>query len=260
MNDKELWPLDPAVEAIPDQGGEVEIDLLELFFWLLENAKQIIAAALAGMLVLALYSFVLATPMYKATSRIYVTNSKDEATSIAVADFQIGNYLAEDYQEVLDSWEIYDAVIQNLGLDFEYTELKRMLEIDNPDETRILDLSVTSDDPQEAADIANEYAKVASEFIAETMDVSAPTLLSSALPPEKPVRPRKLLYTALGFVLGGMIMVGVLTVRFLMDDKIKASDDLRKYADLAVLAVVPANNGQVDSEEGARKKKRRKSK
>lgn len=262
MNDKELQQVTPAAEAPVEQKGEIEIDLLELFYRLLENAKRIIAGALVGMLLMALYSFVLATPMYEATSRIYVTNPhNDAATTVAVSDFQIGNYLASDYQEVFESWEIHDAVIKNLGLDYKLEEIEGMLEIENPDDTRILNMTVTSDDPQEAVDIANEYAKVARSYISKTMDTGEPTLLSSALLPERPVRPRKLLYTALGFILGGMIMAGVVTVQFMMDDKIKTSDDLRKYLDMPSLAVIPTNLAEAKAERApaSGKKRRRKS-
>ena len=96
MRDKELHQLDPSVSGVAEADGEIEIDLLELFYRLLENAKMIIAAAVAGMLLMALYSFVLATPMYEATCRIYVTNASDSA--INLSDLQIGTYLTSDYK------------------------------------------------------------------------------------------------------------------------------------------------------------------
>ncbi len=231
MNDREL-----------ERGGPFEIDLLELFYRLLENGWRILAAALAGMLLAALYSCALATPVYEATSRIYVTNSSgDAAGQVAVSDFQIGNYLTSDYRQLFESWEIHDAVIRNLGLELDCDALKERLRIENPDDTRILNMTVAWDDPLQAARIANEYATVARAYISRTMDTGEPTLLSSARAPSEPVRPRKLLYTALGFLLGGLLAAGALTVRFLLDDRIKSAEDLRKYLEMPVLAVVPAN-------------------
>lgn len=241
MKDRELQHLEQRANGGMEMDGEIEIDLLELFYRLLENAKKIIAAAVAGMLLFALYSFVLATPMYEATCRIYVTNASDSA--INLSDLQIGSYLTTDYQEVFKSWEVHEQVIQNLGLDYTYEELEGMLEVTNPSDTRILNVTVTSDDPQEAKTMANEYADVARAYISRTMDTNEPSILSAALLPDRPVRPRKLLNMALGLVIGALAMIAVITVQFLMDDKIKTADDIRKYTDMASLAVVPVNEG-----------------
>lgn len=248
MKDKELQRLDQVPESSMDVGGEYEIDLLELFYRLLENAKKIIAAALVGMLLFAFYSFVLATPLYEATCRLYVTNANDSA--INLSDLQIGNYLTSDYQEVFDTWEVHEMVLQNLGLDYTYEQLQGMIKISNPSDTRILDVTITSDDPKEAMDMANTYAEVSRSYISLTMDTNEPTILSKALLPTKPVSPRKLFNTALGFVLGAMVMIGIITIQFLLDDKIKTSDDIRKYTDMAALAVVPANESYARSERG----------
>ena len=238
--DKELQRLDQGHVNSMEMGGEIEIDLLELFYRLLENAKKIIIAAVIGMLIFAFYSFVLATPLYEATCRIYVTNAGDSA--INLSDLQIGNYLASDYQEVFNTWEVHEAVIRGLNLDYTYEELENMITVSNPSDTRILNVTITSEDPQEAADMANEYAEVARSYISRTMDTNEPTVLSSALVPKKSVKPRKMFNTALGFVLGALVMMGVVTVQFLLDDKIKTADDIRKYTDMAALSVVPSND------------------
>ena len=257
MKDKELQRLEQGVESGAGMSEEIEIDLLELFYRLLENVKKIIAGAVIGMLLFAFYSFVLATPMYEATCRIYVTNASDSA--INLSDLQIGSYLTSDYQEVFDTWEVHEKVRQNLGLDYTYEELGKMLTVSNPSDTRILDVTIASDDPREAATMANEYAEVARGYISLTMDTNEPTILSQALLPEKPVSPRRLFNTALGLVLGALVMIGVVTVQFLLDDKIKTADDIRKYTDMAALAVVPSNenSAKLDRKGSVGRKSRR---
>ena len=257
MKDKELMRLDQNPDGGAESAGEIEIDLLELFYQLLENGRRIAAAAVAGMLVFALYSFVLATPMYQATCRLYVTNAGDSA--INLSDLQIGSYLTADYREVFSTWEVHEKVLENLGLDYTYEQLGTMLTVSNPGDTRILDVTVASDDPKQAADMANEYADVARAYISLTMDTNEPTVLSKALVPDKPVSPRRAFNTALGFVLGALVMIAVVTAQFLLDDKIKTADDIRKYADMAALAVVPINNetAQPDRRNGSSGRKQR---
>lgn len=158
MNEKELQRVDMVANGT-EANGEMEIDLMELFYRLVEKAKSIVAAALAGMLIFALYSFILATPMYESTCKMYVMSASDSA--INLSDLQIGSYLTSDYQEVFDTWEVQEQVLQNLNLDYDYEQLADMLEITNPSDTRILNITVTSKSAQEAAAIANEFAAVA---------------------------------------------------------------------------------------------------
>ena len=227
-----------AVVEQPPQQSANEIDLVELFYYLLERAKWIIAAAILGALVMGIYSQFMATPMYQATSKLYVLNSNDSAVDLA--DLQIGTYLAADYQQVFNTWEVHEQVLENLNLDYSYSALQGMLSVSNPTDTRLLNITVTSSDPKEATNLANEYAAVAQDFIYNVMDTEEPSMFSRALEPTSPVSPQKTRNVILGFLVGAIIMAGVFVVRFIMDDKIKTADDIAKYVGLPTLAVVPA--------------------
>lgn len=217
--------------------AETEIDLIDLLFRLLEQIRFIILMAILGALLAASYTFVLITPIYEATSKLYVLNSNDSALNLS--DLQIGSYLASDYIEVFKTWEVHEMVISNLGLHYSYSELQSMLTIENPTDTRILYITVKSSNPHEAAAIANEYASVALKYIASTMATEEPNIMSVALEPTNPTSPNKTINILLGFAIGLVVAITWITLRFVMDDKIKTVDDIRKYAGLPTLAVVP---------------------
>ena len=136
-------------------------------------------------------------------------------------------------------WEVHEEVISNLNLPYSYSQMRSMLSVVNDNDTRMLDITVTSADPQEAADIANEYAQVASQYIADTMATDKPNIMSVALVPSNPVSPNRSRNIVLGFLLGGMLAAGIITVRMIMDDKYKTAEEIRRYTGLATLAVVP---------------------
>lgn len=223
----------PAVNDAP----EVEIDLLDLFRYLIRRYKPLAASALAGLLVALFYIFVLATPMYEATAQLYVVNSKDSALDLS--DLQIGTYLTSDYQLVFNTWEVNQQVRENLGLSYTVEELREMVTVTNPSDTRALFITVERPDPREAALLANEYAEVAKQYIYDTMLTDMPTMLSAAEVPTLPVRPRKLIAVALCMLLGFIGCAGVFVVRYLLDDKIKTASDLQKYTGAMPLAVIP---------------------
>lgn len=232
----------PTIVAEPERAEEqeTEIDLVELLNRLWEKIIFIALAAVAGGLIMGIYSFFIATPQYKAASKIYVVSSKDSVVNLA--DLQIGSYLTSDYTEVFNAWEVHEQVIQNLGLDYTYDELQSMLRIENPANTRILSIEIQHENPTTAAQISNEYAAVAREYIAEKMSMDRPNVLSVALQPDAPFAPNKTRNTVIGFVLGALLAIVVITVRFVLDDKIRSSDDIEKYTGMPTLAVVPLLN------------------
>lgn len=222
---------------------EFEIDLLELFYRLAEKAKYIIVAAVIVALLFGVYSYVIASPQYEATCVLYVLSSSNSA--INLSDFQIGSYLASDYIQVFDMWEVQEMVLRNLNLNYSYEQLRSMVEISNPSNTRMVKITAKSNDPNEAMILANEFAYVAKRYIAETMETDEPTIASKALLPQEPVSPKKVRNIAIGFVLGGFLMAAFYVIQYVLDDKIKTSDDIRKYADMATFAVIPVNTGVV---------------
>ena len=232
----------PAAQRAAEQ-DEDTIDLLELALGLLEHWKLIAVTAVTGAVLMALYTFFLVTPMYKATATIYVVSRNDSVLNFS--DLQVGSELTSDYIKVFEMWEVHEKVISNLDLNYTYTDMASMLSVTNTSDTRMLDITVTNPDPEEAAAIANEYADVGAKYISEKMKTDEPTLMSSARVPENPFSPNKAKNILLGFVVGFVLACGVVVVRILLDDTYKTAEDIRKYAGLVVLASVPmAENAQ----------------
>ena len=137
--------------------------------------------------------------------------------------------------------------------------MRKKLSVTNSSGTRMLDISVTSPSPAEAAAMANEYAKVASNYIRETMATDKPNIMSVALQPTNPVSPNRVRNIALGFILGVLLAAAIVTFRYLMDDKLRTAEDIRQYTGLATLAVVPVEDEEIaNSDKKTKKGQRRK--
>ena len=235
----------PVVQTYKGGEEEVTIDLLELLYRLLANWKLILASAIVFSILSAVITIYMITPLYKATSTIYVLSRRDSAVNLT--DLNLGSALTQDYIKVFNMWEVHEKVIENLGLNYSYSEMRKNLSVVNTSNTRMLDISFTSPSPEEARDVANEYARVASDYIAETMSMDKPSLMSIALLPTSPVSPSRMRNIALGFLLGALLSAGIVTIRYLMDDKYKTAEDIRKYTGLNTLAAVPDED--LDDEE-----------
>ena len=237
-----------------EESVDGEVDVVELLYRLIEKWKIIVLACLFGALIAAVYTFCFITPIYTATSKLYVVNAKDSA--INLSDLQIGNYLASDYTEVFSNWHVHEMVLQRLGLDYTYSQLAGMVSVKNPKDTRILYVSVVSDDPQEAKDMADTYAQVAREFIAVKMDTEQPNIFEEALLPSMPSSPNKSKNILLGFMVGLLLSCGVIVVQFLLDDRLRSVDDIEKYVQLPTLGVMPKQTKNAQARRTAGRKEK----
>ena len=248
MADQRMRRSDETVQAgkpVLMAGGSVEdadtIDLMELMYRLIAGWKLIVCLSLVFALVAGLATVLVITPMYEATSTIYVLNRSDSA--INMSDLQIGIALTSDYIKVFRMWEVHEEVISNLNLPYTYKEMAQRLSVTNESNTRMLDITFKSPSAEEAAAVANEYAKVASQYIADTMATDKPSMMSVALVPANPVSPNLTKNLMISFLLGFALACGIITVRMLLDDKYKTAEDIRKYTGLATLALVPVEKG-----------------
>lgn len=217
--------------------NELTIDLKDVMIHLLAKWKMILSIALLLATVAGIYTVAFVTPMYRATSTIYVLSRKDSA--INMSDLQLGSALTNDYIKVFDMWEVHEQVITNLNLPYNYAQMRNMIKVENVPSTRMLDISVTNPSSKEAAIIANEYANVVCDYIADTMATDKPNIMSVALEPSKPVSPNVTKNVVLGFILGFILSAGLVIIRTVMDDRYKTAEDIRKYTGLNTLAVVP---------------------
>lgn len=207
----------------------------------LEKIHWILLTAAAGALIAGIIVYFFITPLYETTSKIYIVGSD---TTISLSDLQIGSNLAADYQEVFKNWHVHELVDKRLNRNYSYSELSRMIRVSNPTGTHVLYVTAQSPDPDEAKLLADTYAQVAREFIAAKMDMREPNIFEEAKRPTAPVSPRKSRDIIIGFLIGALLAMAVVTVRFLSDDRIMSNEDIAKVGGLPTLGMIPLQGAE----------------
>ena len=220
-----------------EENDEIEIDLMEVFLELKKKVLWILLAFVLGGAVFGLYSKLILVPKYSSTSMIYVLSKETTLTSLA--DLQIGSQLTQDYKVMITSRPVLGKVIEDLDLEYSYGELKRKLVIENPKDTRILQLSIEEPDPNLAADIVNTVAKCSSEYIGEIMEMIPPKIVEEGIASVFPVTPNASKNAVIGALLGSVIVCAAVTLRVVMNDTIKTEEDIEKYLKISTLAEIP---------------------
>ena len=219
------------------ENEEVEIDLVEMFFELLNHWKVIVSVTVvAGLLTFGYFKF-LVTPMYRSTVELYMLDSSTIISSLA--DIQIGNNLATDYMEVIQSRPVVDKVINNLKLDTNYKALQKRLSVANKSNTHIISISVIDEDASNAKKIVDEFANVSKIFISDKMGQKEPSILHLGYIDYSKVSPTVVRNTVIGALAGFVLSSGVVIAFWLLNDNIRYEEDVERKLGLVVLGTVP---------------------
>ena len=218
----------------------VEIDVFAMLKTLWKRKFSIVLVALVFAIAAFGYSAFLAKKEYQSTSRIYVVSRQNQDNNaLTNSDLQAGSYLVKDYREIILSQNVLTQAIDELKLDMTPAELSKKINVSVPTDTRILSITAKDGDPKEAARIANGLRNVAAEKIISVTKVSDVTTLDEAEVPQLPSSPNIRRNVLLGFVAGAGLMVVLLVVVEVLDDRDKRPEDIEELMGLTLLGIVP---------------------
>ena len=235
----------------PMETEEIEIDLLQLW-----NAvrHRIWLVLLAGFIVADIafaFTKFLITPMYSSSATMLVVTK--ETTLSSLADLQLGSQLTNDYEILISSRPVLQQTVEELNLDISYKRLRSMITISNPNDSRMLIISTMQPDPELAKSVVDTVAQISSEYIAEKMEVTAPKIIEEGEVPINQSSPSLLRNTAIGGMLGILAAIFLICVAVILNDSIQTEDDIERYLQLPVLAVVPDKSGSSRKSAGRKK-------
>lgn len=234
------------------ENDEIEIDLRELFLAL---KKRIVAILLTTVIlggVSALITAFAITPKYSSSAQLYVM-SKSGISQLT--DLTLGTQLTQDYMVIVKTRPVLEQVIKDLGLNLDYKELEKKITVENPTDTRIMEIKVTDSDPKMAQEMTQELAQVTAKTVSEKMDIKAPTIIEKAYEADKPDSPSLSKNTLIGAVLGFVLAAAVVIVQFIMNDTIRKEEDIEKYLDTNMLTQLPLKKSSRRSKRGKKGKR-----
>ena len=218
----------------------VEIDVFAMLKTLWKRKFSIVLVALVFAIAAFGYSAFLAKKEYQSTSRIYVVSRQNQDNNaLTNSDLQAGSYLVKDYREIILSQNVLSQAIEELKLDMTPAELSKKISVSVPTDTRILSITAKDGDPKEAARIANGLRNVAAEKIIAVTKVSDVTTLDEAEVPQSPSSPNIRRNVLLGFIAGAGLMVVLMIVVEVLDDRVKRPEDIEELMGLTLLGIVP---------------------
>lgn len=220
-----------------------EIDLKELFgiFW--EKKVTILLLTAIFMVVGFIYSSFIVVPEYSSSTTLVLASAADgtdSTTGITTTDITLNSKLISTYSKLVKSKTVTRQVIANLGISEDEEEsIRQSVDVTAEENTEILKITVTNENPQKAADIANEMVVVFAEEVkrlykidnVNTVDVAEPDEVPSNINHPKTI----IIFAAIGFI----ISAAYIFIIYMLDNSIKSGEDIEKNMDITVLASIP---------------------
>jgi polysaccharide export protein, MPA1 family len=219
---------------------KIEIDVLQMLKVLWKRKLIIVlAAVITGGIAFGYSSFVV-KPEYTSTTRIYVVNrNQGDKPGLTNQDLQAGSYLVKDYREIILSQDVLEKVVAEQKLHMDAKALGRKVRVTVPADTRIVSISVRDGVPEEASRIANALREVAADKIIAVTRVSDVTTLEEARPALSPSSPNIRRNTILGVGAGAGLIIFVVLLVELLDDRVKRPEDIEEVMHISLLGVIP---------------------
>lgn len=238
-----------------DNEQEYEIDLKEIAIAILDRIWIVISVGIACALLVGIITKVFITPMYTSTTKLYVINKQSSENNITYTDLQTGNLLTNDYIIQVKGTKVLSQVISELNLTDTEDELASRITVSNPENSRFIVISVSDKDPVVAQQIASCVAKVSSDVVKEVMDLEKVNVAEEANLPLEESSPNLKKNVLLGGVAGVFVSLLLIVVFYLLNDRIRTPEDVKRYLGLNTLGQIPVLENSGNAKRKQRHKK-----
>lgn len=231
-------------------GSEQTISMMQILSILRKHIKMILGTTLVVTVVAIFATFFVMTPKYSATTEILV--NRKLSADLQGAQFQqvqADVQMISTYKDIITSPTVLKEVNREVkkypGYPGSMTKLEKTISIDNSQNSQVFSVTAKSTDPKTAAKVANLTTQVFKKKVGKIMSINNVSIVSNAVPQEKPVSPKKAWNILIGIVLGVILGMGLAFVRESTDRTVTSESFLADELGLTNLGVV----SEIDQED-----------
>lgn len=214
-----------------------EIDILEFLFVLRKNILLItIVVILITSIGIGVTRYVIPKKYNANTTLIIQTQTNNNA--IDINDIRVSQQLSNTYTEIIKSKRVLKKVIENLYLNESVNSLRKTISVNSVSDTEILNITVTSLEPETSYQTANMIANVFMEEVVEIMSIDNVQIIDEADLEETAVSPNLTLNVVISFILGLLISMVIIIIKHFLDNTVKSKRDLENMLGINVVGLV----------------------
>lgn len=220
-----------------------EVTLGDLWRIFVHRAWVIILAMIVVTGAYIAYDKLTYVPRYNSTATLYILKQQNEGGSQYYGqeyeDFTLALKVVNDCDHLLKSHAVLDTVIENLGLNMTYGSLRGSIRTSNPEDTRILEVTVEAATPELAKRIVDNVCDVGVSHVTEAMGFKQVNLYEYGILNKAPCNTTSVMSYAV-LAAGVMVVVyAIYLLTFLFDDRLKTDEEIERALELTVIGDIP---------------------
>ncbi|MFA5471562.1 MAG: Wzz/FepE/Etk N-terminal domain-containing protein [Acholeplasmataceae bacterium] len=220
---------------------ENEISLLDLYVILRRNIVLILAFTTLIAMIAAAYAFFVVDETYASNADVMVQVQTDPNIDGSY-DYNTAQKLLATIVEFMSKDVVLDEVIRDLDLSYTTTQLKNNLTVTSSNTSFFINIKYVDKDPRLAKEIVdsviNQSILVANgnDAFSTLKNKITRTSFADMGVYEAPNKP---LYVAIGIILGGIVGVGFVFIKELMNNSYRTKEQLEQAFDIQVMGTIP---------------------
>ncbi len=223
---------------------EVEVNIAPLLSTLLKKLWLIILATVVMALLFQGFTRVFIKPTYKSSFTAFVNNQtkiQAQKSEVNTSDLQASRELVQTYARILTSNRVLKAAASSEIINFEITpsEIAKCVSTEIEDKTQIIKVNIITTDPQKSYKIAQAIALEAPAEMTVIVKGSSMSTVDEPQVPKVKNGPNYLTASLIGALVGFVIALAYVIIRYFRDDTIKGEGDLEGRYNLPVVGVIP---------------------
>lgn len=219
-----------------------DVDFKDIAVLLLRRAWAIILAFVICFSYIYYTKEITKVPLYTASATMYVTNSNNTKYVYSSSDSYNASALIETCSVVIKTNTVMELVAEELGGKYPQNYIKSCINVVSVNETEVMQITATTQDPQSSADICNAVLEVVPKILKERIKVGAANVLDYAeVPTVKTNLPSFKKPITYGLIAAGVVAV-VVVLTYLLDTRIKSKEEITAQYGIPVLSDIPNFN------------------
>ena len=230
-----------------------EINIKEFLGYLKKYSIIIILMAMLLLSISFIYDVIIKKPEYTTytslvlvkDNSIYNYNYNYEYETIDQNDINLNQKLVSTYRQIVKSRLVLEQVTDKLSLKYDAITLAKKVNVEALEDTEILKISVTDQDPEQAVLIANTLANVFETEVSKIYKLDNISVIDKAELPSLPSNNTTIKDIIIAFALaivGGSLVIFVI---FYFDDTLRSLDSFEDEIGLPIIGKVFNDNNNI---------------
>lgn len=222
----------------------IQINLSDVLRTIGANFGQILLVALLFAIVTLAVTIFVIKPTYRSYFTAFVNNrttASEDTQTLQSGDVSAAQSLTYTYASIMKSRPVVEDALKkaNLSSEYEYKDISDEIDTEIEQNTQLVTVYVTMGSAEEAYQLSKAIAEIAPDYIASIVEGSSMKVVTKPVMATQPYSPSAKKNTAVGFVIGLVLMMIIVVIRSLMDTRIKDAQELEARFSIPIIGTIP---------------------